>query len=231
MQNSKEELRVLHDMISAISSTIATHPVHVEGEIADDYNGLVRRVGEIIDRDMTPFRVPPSAYTEDYRGRMRCNITMFKNKVAQALAFLKNLSSPDEHIIQIGTLYNSIQDEELKARCADLLTATDKFDRAIGQATLVLEDRIRTRLEAGSDLFGVNLVNAAFVPKPGRTILRVSTDDNEQRGFCEICRGIVAAFRNPTHHQLVDTYSREEALKVCAFVDNLLRTIDNAQKV
>jgi hypothetical protein len=37
------------------------------------------------------------------------------------------------------------------------------------------------------------------------------------------------AFRNPTHHHIADTYSREDALKVCAFIDNLLGTIDAAK--
>ncbi len=37
------------------------------------------------------------------------------------------------------------------------------------------------------------------------------------------------AFRNTAHHKIADTFTREEALKVCAFIDNLLRRIDNAE--
>jgi hypothetical protein len=39
----------------------------------------------------------------------------------------------------------------------------------------------------------------------------------------------MGAFRNPTHHRLVENMTREEALKVCAFIDNLLRVIDQAE--
>ncbi len=41
----------------------------------------------------------------------------------------------------------------------------------------------------------------------------------------------MGAFRNPTHHRTTDRFSREDALKVCAFIDNLLRAIDEAEVV
>ena len=40
---------------------------------------------------------------------------------------------------------NYIHDKELRDRCLDLLEAKGKYDRVINQATLVLEDRIRTK--------------------------------------------------------------------------------------
>jgi hypothetical protein len=36
------------------------------------------------------------------------------------------------------------------------------------------------------------------------------------------------AYRNPTHHHLLDHISREEALEVCAFIDGLLKVVDEA---
>jgi hypothetical protein len=37
------------------------------------------------------------------------------------------------------------------------------------------------------------------------------------------------AFRNPTHHKITDKYRREDALKVCAFIDNILSVLEGAK--
>jgi len=42
-------------------------------------------------------------------------------------------------------------------------------------------------------------------------------------------RGIVLSFRNPTHHFITDKFSREDALKLVAFIDNLLQIIDSSK--
>jgi hypothetical protein len=36
------------------------------------------------------------------------------------------------------------------------------------------------------------------------------------------------SFRNPTHHHILDKYTREDALKLCAFIDNILLLVDKA---
>ena len=66
---------------------------------------------------------------------------------------------------------------------------------------------------------------------PKNTLLLVSQDQGEQEGFSHIVRGMVGAFRNPTHHEISDRFTREDALKVCAFVDLLLQVIDDATVV
>jgi hypothetical protein len=125
-----------------------------------------------------------------------------------------------------------IQDEELKDRCGDNLLASSNFDRAINQATLVLEDRIRNKAQPPNRSVGENLVNFAFNEDPARTVLRVASNDPEdQRGFTQILRGIVPAFRNKTHHHITDSFSREEALQVCGFIDILLRVVANSVKI
>jgi hypothetical protein len=54
---------------------------------------------------------------------------------------------------------------------------------------------------------------------------------DDQRGFTQILRGIVPAFRNKTHHHIADTFSREDAMPVCGFIDVLLRIADDCTKV
>jgi uncharacterized protein (TIGR02391 family) len=134
-----------------------------------------------------------------------------------------------EHVIEIGSIYNSIIDEELKGRCSDILSAPGNFDRVINQATQVLEDRIRKRAKTDRKLVGVSLVNKALNTDISKTIIIISDNPEEHEGICHICRGLMVGFRNPTHHQLSDNFTREDALKFCAFIDNVLQIIDKAK--
>lgn len=125
-----------------------------------------------------------------------------------------------------------ITDSELRARCVDILMARGKFDRPINQATLVLEDRIRKKAQPSQKLVGENLVGFAFNEDLSKTVLQVASNNSEdQRGFTQMLRGIVPAFRNSTHHHIIDSFSREEAMRVCGFIDVLLRVVDTAVKV
>ena len=125
-----------------------------------------------------------------------------------------------------------IQDEELLGRCADLLLARKHFDRPINQATLVLEDRIRKKAQLTNKLVGENLVNNAFNEELKKTVLQVSSaDPDDQRGFTQILRGMVPTFRHKTHHHVTTNFSRYDAMRVCCFIDVLLRVVDNSQKV
>ena len=62
-----------------------------------------------------------------------------------------------------------------------------------------------------------------------KLVLVASENNDEHEGFCHICRGIMLAFRNPTHHYLSDSFSREDALKFTVFVDNLLKIVDKCK--
>jgi uncharacterized protein (TIGR02391 family) len=125
-----------------------------------------------------------------------------------------------------------IQDDELRNRCKNSLLANSNFDIAINQATLVLEERIRTKAVPTTRLVGENLVGYAFNEDPARTVLLVASgESDDQRGFTQIMRGVVPAFRNKTHHHITNTFSREEAMRVCGLVDVLLRVVDNSTKV
>jgi uncharacterized protein (TIGR02391 family) len=131
-----------------------------------------------------------------------------------------------------ATIASLIQDDELRERCADLLVANKHFDRAINQATLVLEDRMRHKAQPLKKLVGENLVGFAFNEELAKTVLQVSSaDSDDQRGFTQILRGIVPTFRNKTHHHVTATFGREDAMRVCGFIDVLLRIVDGSQKV
>ena len=144
----------------------------------------------------------------------------------------KSASSTNKRAVLKAAIEYLIQDTELRDRCADILMASSKFDRPINQATLVLEDRIRRKAQPTARLVGDKLVNFAFNEELTKTVLQVpGGDQDEQRGFTQIIRGTVAALRNKTHHHVINSFSRQDALRVCGFIDVLLRVVDNSTKV
>lgn len=197
--------------------------------LANDLNEIVSTIAPIIGDLARSFSMrPPDTWEGAGSGQIYCDAPVLKGRVSQLISILEQIYNINSQIMEIGSLYNSIHDAELKERCADLLSAPGHFDRVINQATQVLEDRIRSKAEIDRPLTGAALVNTALNTDPTKTILKVSESDEEHEGICHICRGLMLGFRNPTHHQIADRYSREDALKVCAFIDNLLSLINNA---
>lgn len=125
----------------------------------------------------------------------------------------------------LGAIPVLLTDDVLRGRCADLLRRPKNFDRAVAQATTVLEARIRTR-SGIKGLAAVPLVTRAINPDPDKAVLVVSTNKDEQEGFFNLCKGVMLWFRNRTHHHLDAELTREEALRICAFVDLLLPIVD-----
>lgn len=122
-----------------------------------------------------------------------------------------------------------LQDDELRKRVRGDLVGRPPYDRPVCQATLVLEDRVRNKAGLPKSVHGEQVMNQALSPGSGKTIVEISTHPSEQKGYADIYRGVSLAFRNPTHHHISDDWTREEAMRVCGFVDTLLRLIDNAQ--
>lgn len=121
------------------------------------------------------------------------------------------------------SLPSLIADDELRERCEDLLAADYHHDRVIREACVILEDRVRKAIGAGKEVVGVSLMERAFGPKSG--LLRLSDEDQEQLGAMHVYRGVMAFFRNAAGHNLIDSYTQEEALRFVVFVDLLLSMV------
>ena len=115
-----------------------------------------------------------------------------------------------------------ISDDVLRRRCLDLLDAPGDFDRAVNQAMIVLEDRVRTMTGLPETMVGKALMNKAF-GDDGPIIL--SSIPPEQDGSRLHFMGMYGMLRNPTGHRIVETYGREDAVAVVAYVDFLLRLL------
>jgi uncharacterized protein (TIGR02391 family) len=119
-----------------------------------------------------------------------------------------------------------ISDEELRQRCEDLLKAEKHYDRVIREACVILENRVRVTIGGDKGEVGVHLMARVF--SQNNPLVRLSTQPSEQIGAMELYRGTMAFFRNNAGHHLVDTYSREDALRFTAWIDLLLNILATA---
>jgi hypothetical protein len=154
--------------------------------------------------------------------------TVLKVRVRQAIAYLNEAYAKELGLEQVNVTLDSLKDPILKERCTDLLRAHDHYDRAVNQATLVLEDRLRRKSDQSQGLTGASLVNALIKVDRENSPLVLSSDDSEQRGFADIIRGIMAAHRNPTHHTIY-SISQLDAARICAYIDVVLEIVEGAQ--
>jgi hypothetical protein len=122
---------------------------------------------------------------------------------------------------QAAWIVDHISDEQLRDRCADLLLAGRDYDRAVNQATLVLEDRLRERYAENKKLFGRELVEHVMPESADDAKFRISENKSEYFGYKKIILGIFQAFRNSSHHE-IQSMNRVDAARICAFVDVLL---------
>ncbi len=125
-------------------------------------------------------------------------------------------------------IVGSLKDGILSKRCADLLIAEGDFDRAVNQATQVLEDRIRKKSGSASSMTGAKLANEVIKRNPLESVLILSNDDGEQQGYSDIIRGIMAAHRNPSHH-FIYNMDQLDAARICAYIDVLLEVLDSSK--
>lgn len=120
-----------------------------------------------------------------------------------------------------------ISDNQLFERCNDLLRAKRHFDRVIREATTLLDDRLKKKTGLAG-LKPEDLVNKAINPDPSKAIIQVSNTTSEQTGFHSICKGIMLAFRHKAHHSISESFTKEDALKFCGFVDTILAMIEKS---
>ena len=230
MNIEKNRVKKLQARLNGIRETVVRDS-YVRKEVGDDYNLTVKQIEKIINEDLTEFSLAENFWHYNTHQEKWCHSEKIINKLFQLIPYLEEEISEVNDSSEIDILFNSIIDKELKSRCSDILVADSHYDRVINQSTQVLEDRIRKKANAERSLIGTQLVNKVLHTDISRSILKLSDYPDEHEGICHICRGIMLAFRNPTHHHLTDKYTQTEALKFCSFVDNILQIINNAELI
>lgn len=223
------QLKKYYSLLMGISDNMSLYDRLVPEEVVKQYNKLLYKIHRIINDDIIlDYKIKDWQIKKynNYSDDEYCADYEFYSNLNPILRYLKE-NYIDDNISKIGTLYSTIEDEELKKRCLDILSSKDAFDRVINQATLVLEDRIRkiAKLEK-ENLVGEALVSKAIAAKKENTILLFSDKPKTQESYSMLYKGILGTLRNPTHHFTDYACTREEALKCCAFIDYLLKELN-----
>ena len=230
--DDKHEIKKLYYLLCGIEKSVSesTSERYVSSLLCERYNNIIKLLqSKINDETLNLFIIE----NKEYNGRT-LTIGEMKNHICPVIEYLKNLyiESGEYQINKVGYLYNSIDDNDIKRRCGDILLGDGPYDRAINQATQVLEDKIKEK--AGlkeKTIIGVNLINKAIHPKIEETILKFSDKADIQEGYSFLFKGIMSNYRNPTHHSLSFECSREYALKICAYIDELLKLVEQSDKI
>lgn len=223
-----DKLRGLFGRLIGLSESLPDKNSNFASIIADDYNSIVTELSTVTANNLEGYKIPQAQYYIYEQMSSPYVNGAAATRISQLISYLRYTYNLDEKILEIGSLINAIENQELKNRCLDLLTAKGSFDRVINQATQVLEDAIRQK-SGITDKHGADLINTVFKENPSESILVIDGESEEHQGFGHICRGIMLGFRNLTHHKLIDKFSREDALKFCGFIDVLLKYINSAK--
>lgn len=123
--------------------------------------------------------------------------------------------------------HRRVQDPDLRSATRSRFVSTHYAD-AVEAGAKALNECVRSRTGRSED--GDSLMTVAFSPKaPLLRVnpLRTKGDESEQRGHMYLCQGVVAAWRNPRAHSLIDD-DPARALMMLETIDSLMGTTKTA---
>lgn len=227
MKEQTYEIKKIYCLLQGIKESITYKEHSVPKKVANQFNDYIDELSGILNENLTVYKLD---FSDSYDSGSY-NPYSFLFQLNQILTYLENMhiNSSDYQISKVGYLYNSIEDKELHDRCGDILLGETAFDRAINQATQILEDRIKKKAHLEkTNLIGIPLVSKAVHSKLDQTILKFSDEVDIQEGYSFVFKGIISIYRNPTHHSLNFKCNREYALKFCSYIDELLKDVDRS---
>ena len=214
--------------LKALKDASEVNVQYLHKTIGNDYVSILLGLRKDVDDDFSGFDLTDEMI--NHREPMYYyNSAAVSSKISQLVSYLEHVHRVSSRIVEIGSIYNLIKDEELKSRCSDLLSASEHFDRVINQATQVLEERIRQFVPDHSGMNGLPLIMKVMNPEVTKSKLVFSDVAGEQEGYVNLFKGLIGAFRNQSHHRFLENVTREQALQICAFIDNMLAVLSSAK--
>lgn len=171
--------------------------------------------------DVQPKSLKILQVLQEYETSWQERLQEAENRATAAEQENRTLS---EKLRQSNSAMSEITDNVLKKRIGTLLKSP--LDTMIREAGVVLEDRLREKGEANSDLEGVKLVDALLAPGTGKLIF--STHSGEQEGVRMLYRGAMQFIRNPPMHKLIE-YPENTARLLIRLIDSLLQLLSEAE--
>ena len=226
--DKKYKIKRIYYLLLGLYETIDKKERLISQKIINQYNNMIEELEDLLNEDLQEYKIDDS---ERYDTRS-FHTSVLNYQIYPIIKYLENMhiNSSDYQINKVGYLYRSIEDKTLKDRCGDILLGETAFDRAVNQATQIIEDRIKNKAGLDkSNLIGLNLISKAIHAKIDKTILKFSDNPDIQEGFSNLFKGIISIYRNPSHHSLSFECTREYALKFCAYIDELLNQVDNCE--
>ena len=232
-KDDEAQVKKYYSLLLGIQEAISQNNYsYINETIVNQYNSLNDKIFTIIKDDvMIDYKIKNCQFESDsYEFSDRyCRVEIFNSSILPIIRYLKD-NYINEDVSKIGTLYSTIENEELKKRCLDILSSKDAFDRVINQATQVLETEIKKKAKLEKEkITGLALISKAIAPKKENTILLFSDEPEIQEAYAFLFKGIIGTYRNPTHHSTDFVCTREDALKCCAFIDYLLKELNHCK--
>lgn len=116
---------------------------------------------------------------------------------------------------------SEIIDDELNRSCLD-----KSYEDAITSAFRILEVRVRTRINAGPELIGTELMDLAFNPERGKLVF--GETPSERQAVHQVFRSAYMMLRNPPSHRYLEEFAGAEIVEIVMFVDFLLKILTKA---
>ena len=101
-----------------------------------------------------------------------------------------------------------------------------RYDDAIRNAFIAVEEEIRARISGDPTDLGVELVTKAMNPSSPRLVF--SKVKPEQEAAHLLYRGAIGYIKNPLSHRFLDTTDPDRTFELLAFASLLLRMLDEA---
>src|SRR3989338_4844489 len=114
-----EKLKGVYGRLLGLTESLPERNSNFGANIADDYNDIVKELSEITGDNLACYVIPREAY---WRDGSYVN-GYYSTKIKQIVSYLRYKHNLDENILEIGSLINAIENQGLKDRCLDLLTA------------------------------------------------------------------------------------------------------------